>query len=78
MGLKTPGRARLSLPGCAQSQETDDVITLVFSTVIGRRDINYTLFCVCVFSPSGLSTVKGAELMPHIYTHKHVFPSVQR
>lgn len=27
---------------------------------------------MCVFSPSGLSTVKGAELMPHIHTQTRV------
>ncbi len=54
------------LPGCAQSQETDDVITLVLSTVIGRKDNNDTI--MCVFLPSGLSMVKGAGLLPHTYT----------
>lgn len=54
------------LPGCAQSQETDDVITLVLSTVIGRKDNNDTI--MCVFLPSGLSMVKRAGLLPHTYT----------
>ncbi len=65
MCLKTPVSARL--PDCAQSQETDDVITLVLSTVIGRKDNNDAI--MCVFLPSGLSTVKGAGLLPHIHTN---------